>query len=299
MRRAEGQDAAVPLGVQRRREVAALWWVLRIGTWLCFVGHGAFGLRMKAGWLPLFAGVGIAGRTAYHLMPLIGATDIVVGTLLLVQPRAALTAYAVGWTIWTAALRPIAGLPVWEFVERAGNFGVPLVLLFLSAPARALDGTSRIGAWREWCSPSRARPLTPPLVPLLRWALAGTTALLLVGHAALNLLGKPELVSHAALIASGHGAELAWGSGLVELALAGLVLWRPTLALALGITGWKLATEALFLAAGAPVWEIVERGGSYAAPLALALLLWSVRDRRTRLRSVHAANSVDFLAAPR
>jgi hypothetical protein len=34
-----------------------------------------------------------------------------------------------------------------------------------------------------------------------------------------------------------------------------------------------MATEFLFVAAGAPIWEFVERAGSYAAPLALAVLL--------------------------
>jgi hypothetical protein len=41
----------------------------------------------------------------------------------------------------------------------------------------------------------------------------------------------------------------------------------------IGIALWKLATESLFVAAGAPAWEIVERGGSYAAPFALALVV--------------------------
>ncbi|HEX7879730.1 MAG TPA: hypothetical protein VF720_09990 [Candidatus Eisenbacteria bacterium] len=33
-----------------------------------------------------------------------------------------------------------------------------------------------------------------------------------------------------------------------------------------------MGSESLFLTAGAPVWEFVERGGSYAAPLALMWL---------------------------
>ena len=28
-----------------------------------------------------------------------------------------------------------------------------------------------------------------------------------------------------------------------------------------------VATELLFFGAGAPIWEVVERGGSYAAPI--------------------------------
>ena len=42
--------------------------------------------------------------------------------------------------------------------------------------------------------------------------------------------------------------------------------------LLIAIAVWKIGTEALFPIAGAPIWEFIERGGSYAAPLALALL---------------------------
>ena len=50
--------------------------------------------------------------------------------------------------------------------------------------------------------------------------------------------------------------------------MAGLLLF---------VAAWKLATEFLFVTAGAPIWEFVERAGSYAAPIALAVLL---RERR-------------------
>jgi hypothetical protein len=43
--------------------------------------------------------------------------------------------------------------------------------------------------------------------------------------------------------------------------------------LCLAIVGWKLLTEMMFLTSGAPIWEVVERGGSYGAPLALFVLL--------------------------
>ena len=48
------------------------------------------------------------------------------------------------------------------------------------------------------------------------------------------------------------------------------------------VCAWKLATESLFIVAGAPVWEIVERAGSYAAPLALAALRSAANSTRTR-----------------
>ena len=89
--------------------------------------------------------------------------------------------------------------------------------------------------------------------------------------------GKPEIVDHLALLAPLRGATLAWTFGWAEIVAAGVVLWRQPVALGLGLCGWKLATEALFVAAGAPIWEVVERGGSYAAPLALAIVAWRLR----------------------
>lgn len=259
---------------------AALWWTLRVGAFLCFVGHGAFGIITKEAWVPFFAVAGIGRATAFHLMPFIGIVDVLVGTLTLVQPRAAVTAYLVLWALWTAALRPLSGQPVWELLERAGNYGVPFALLLLTAvPARGR-------AWRAWVAPATMRPLTPPLLRQVRLTLAVTTALLLLGHGVLSLQHKPELVAHYAVLLPAHGAMLAGIFGGVEVGLAVLVLWRPSVAVGLAVCGWKLATESLFLAAGAPIWEVVERGGSYAAPLALALAAWQVRHLSRNARSL-------------
>ena len=64
--------------------------------------------------------------------------------------------------------------------------------------------------------------------------------------------------------------------GWFEIGLAALVAVRPIAGLLLFVVAWKLATESLFVVSGAPIWEFVERAGSYAAPLALAAL---VRER--------------------
>ena len=50
----------------------AAYWSLRIGSGLCFIGHGAFGIITKREWLPYFAVVGIPADWAFSLMPLIG-----------------------------------------------------------------------------------------------------------------------------------------------------------------------------------------------------------------------------------
>lgn len=259
----------------------ALWWTLRVGAALCFIGHGAFGVLTKEAWVPYFAVAGIGHATAFRLMPLIGIADIVLGVLTLVRPRPALIVYLTLWALWTAALRPLSGESGWEMVERAGNYGVPLALLLLGRPVGAAPSSGQLIDWRQWRSwlaPAALGPLTPARVRRGRLTLGLTTAALLLGHGMLALHGKPALVTHAALwglpIPAG---TLARALGGVEVALAALVLWLPTPGLALGVAGWKLVTESLFLVAGAPIWEILERGGSYAAPLALALLLWHAR----------------------
>jgi hypothetical protein len=240
-------------------------WVLRVGAFLCFVGHGAFGIIGKEAWVRYFAVAGIGREGAYALMPLVGAADILLGVLVLVRPRPALLAYMSLWAVWTAALRPLSGEPFWEALERAGNYGVPIALLLLTWPSRE---------WRAWLSPAERRPLDAVLARRLRFTLAVTTALLLIGHGALGVLGKPELVSHYSLLGlPWSGVSLSTAIGWTEIGLAAALLWRQPVWYCLVLFGWKLVTESLFLAAGAPVWEVVERGGSYAAPLALALLL--------------------------
>ena len=46
-----------------------LHWILRVACCMCYVGHGAFGIMTKVGWLPFFAVVGIPAETAWTLMP--------------------------------------------------------------------------------------------------------------------------------------------------------------------------------------------------------------------------------------
>jgi hypothetical protein len=121
--------------------------------------------------------------------------------------------------------------------------------------------TLRAGAAFDQLSVDRVRVI-------LKW----TTVLLLLGHGALGALsGKELLTSQYASI--GLPADTTMIVGWFEIALAVAVAIRPIAGLLLFISAWKIATESLFIVSGAPVWELVERGGSYAAPLALAVLV--------------------------
>ena len=63
----------------------------------------------------------------------------------------------------------------------------------------------------------------------------------------------------------------------------------PMPALLIAVAIWKVLTEALFPMSGAPIWEFVERAGSYTAPIALVLLLGSRPFTRINLtRSIAA-----------
>lgn len=251
-----------------RVSTARLIQLLRIGGALCFVGHGAFGVMTRASWLPYFALFGINHELAYRLMPIVGFMDIALGLSLLVTVRPALLAWMVVWTVQTAAVRPMSGEPVWEMLERAGNYGVPIALLMLVWPGLR---------WRDWLAEARPAPSVSPL--RVQAVLVGACVLLLVGHGMLALQGKPALVANLAAVLPAQASSLTPTLGIVELALAVGVLVAPSLPLMIVVTLWKLTTESLFLVVGASFWELVERGGSFVVPMAIAALLL-MRARR-------------------
>jgi hypothetical protein len=252
---------------------AAIPWILRTGLAMCYIGHGAFGIITKQAWLPYFAVVGINERWAWELMPWIGAMDVTMGFLVFVWPCRALFAWAAAWTLWTALLRPLAGEGWPEFFERAGNYGVPIAMLVV------------VGLQAPWFTrlPAQWPALAHNVRHRLAWTLRLTTAILLAGHAACGvILQKPTLAHHYAAFWPDNAGRMMLGVGYFEFLLVFVVLAIPLPAVLAAVCVWKLATESLFLLSGAPapVFEVTERGGSYAAPLALALLIWIDSARR-------------------
>ncbi len=245
------------------------YWILRVGAALCFIGHGAFGFITKAAWIPYFAVGGIPEAWAWRLMPLVGAVDVTVGMMVLFAPRRFALGYMTLWALWTALLRPLSGEPFFETIERAGNYGVPFALLLMSGWPRNLRG------WFSAVPPAAVSGQFAPDGRQLRTILQVTTVLLLAGHGALGAIsGKSLFATHYAAVGLPEGlmASIGW----LELGLAAVIAVRPFTSVLLFAGAWKLATESLFIAAGAPVWELVERAGSFAAPLALTLLMQRV-----------------------
>ena len=234
-------------------------WCLRIGAAACFIGHGAFGVITKEAWLPYFAVFGIGRDLAYTLMPVVGSIDIAAGVLVLLSPRPIGLLYMAIWGFMTALLRPLAGESVFETLERAGNYGVPLALLTMFS----------VGGIRGLLTPAPHRRAVNR--ELLGRVLLWSTATLLFAHGALQAFTRKPLFA-TLYGAVGFPATVTPAIGYAEMAAALAVLIAPVPALLIAIAVWKVATETLFPMSGSPVWEFVERGGSYTAPIALVLL---------------------------
>jgi hypothetical protein len=227
-----------------------------------FIGHGALGISGVAAWTSYFAVVGIPKETALHLMPYVGIFDVAMALTVLFFPMRSVILYMAGWGLWTALLRPLAGESGWEAVERTGNFGVLYALFLLAAG----------GGWKSWfyfCLVD----MTGRLRSRIAWILRLTTVLLLVGHGALNLLVRKHVFAVQYEMLGLHGAWVEPAVGAFECLLGLSVLAWPAFELLLFVLVWKLGTEALFPMAGSPIWVFIEHGGSYAAPLALALMV--------------------------
>lgn len=117
-------------------------WILRVAVAGEFIGHGVFALQGKAqwaGWISDLTGVG-SGQ-AVQLLFLVGVFDILIALIILLKPIRIALLWAAFWGFWTALVRPLVGLPFWDFIERFANWGAPLALLFILGWPKQ---------WREW-----------------------------------------------------------------------------------------------------------------------------------------------------
>lgn len=262
---------------------AVLPQILRTGVAMCFIGHGAFGLITKQAWVPYFGVAGISEPAAWQLMPWVGGMDIAIGFLAFLWPCRALFLWAAIWAVWTALLRPFAGQGWPEFFERAGNYGVPLAILVI---------VGLRGGWFQRLP--EAWTLTEASRRHVERTLRLALVTLLAGHACCALLlRKAGLAHHYEVFGVADPLAVMGAVGWFELLLAVAVLAFRVPSLIVFAVLWKIATEALFLTSGAqaPLFEVIERGGSYVVPLALAYLLTRSTESAS-LPQPHPAGSI-------
>jgi len=107
-------------------------WVLRVAVAGEFIGHGVFALQGKKDWIGWFAQFGVSDAgLAVKLLFFIGLLDIALAVLILIKPIRIALLWMTFWGFWTALLRPLVGMPIWDFVERWANWGAPLALLLM------------------------------------------------------------------------------------------------------------------------------------------------------------------------
>jgi hypothetical protein len=243
-----------------------LHWLFRLALCAEFVGHGAFGVLTKPAWVPYFTMFGFPEAWAWTLMPAVGSVDITLGVLALVAPTRAALLYMGCWAFLTALLRPLAGEGGWEFLERSYNFGVPFLMLWVHGVGTTV---------RSWFTVLTEVPrLTVARAQTAQWGLRGIMAGMLIGHGAFGLLmGKANLLGFYEAAGVGVlGVPLPTVRALIggfEMLLGVWCLEAVRPAFFLFVCAWKLGTEFLHVPAQAygAWWEVLERGGSYAAPL--------------------------------
>lgn len=266
-------EHVISTGFSRWRARPIEWtlqWILRVAVSLEFIGHGMFGVIGKQGWLAYYDVLGIPADVGWTTMPLIGAVDITLGALVLLRPTRALIAYMALWGLFTAALRPLAGQGIWELIERSYNYGVPAALL----PLYGIGHNAR-----EWFGHVREMPrLTRQRAQAFFRAFQWIIGLYLIGHGGVGLLTqRPDLIGMYDSIGLtslvSDPASLNTFIGAFEIGLGLVVLIVPATSILLFVLAWKLGTEFLYVtsdAYGAP-FEVIERAGCYAAPIAAVL----------------------------
>ena len=239
-------------------------YILRVASAMCFIGHGAFGIITKPIWCNYFALFGIDKVTAFHLMPVLGSVDIMMGMILLFRPIRAIAAWLVVWGVITALCRPLSGEPFAEFIERAGNFGAPLCLLLLA-------GGIKFNFRWLFSTINPNEPVDEKSLASVKTVLRIVVFLLLTGHGWLNLIQKPGLLNQYTALGFSNPVNVSLLAGIFEIMAAIAVLVRPARPLILIFLIWKMGSELFY--PHFEIFEWVERGGSYGSLLALFFCL--------------------------
>ena len=91
------------------------------------------------------------------------------------------------------------------------------------------------------------------------------------GHGVIALLGKPAWLKYfvAVGISESAGAFLLPLIGILDVAVALFVLFKPLKVVLGWAVLWAFVTALIRPVSGEPIWDLVERAANFMAPLAL------------------------------
>lgn len=119
------------------------------------------------------------------------------------------------------------------------------------------------------------------IIWVLRIAVAGE----FLGHGVFALKGKEQWVGWIERmlgVDAGLAAQLLFLVGLLDVAVALIVLWRPLSWVLLWATFWGFWTALVRPLMGEPVWDFIERWANWGAPLALYYILKGAGSNQTK-----------------
>ncbi len=109
----------------------------------------------------------------------------------------------------------------------------------------------------------------------IEWVLKIAVAGEFMGHGVFALQGKAQWISWIGKMigtAPETAAQILFVVGLMDLAVALIVLVKPIRIILLWATLWGFWTALVRPLVGEPIWDFVERWVNWGAPLALLLL---------------------------
>lgn len=110
----------------------------------------------------------------------------------------------------------------------------------------------------------------------IEWILKIAVAGEFIGHGVFALQGKQAWIGWFAQFGisdAGIATKLLFLIGVMDIALAVLVLVKPVRIALLWMAVWGFWTALLRPIVGEPIWDFVERWANWGAPLALLLLI--------------------------
>lgn len=121
---------------------------------------------------------------------------------------------------------------------------------------------------------------------LIQWILRVAVAGEFIGHGVFALQGKKAWIQWFTNfgMSTDTGAQLLPLIGLVDIAVALIVLLRPVRLVLLWAVIWGFWTALVRPLVGEPIWDFVERWANWGAPLALLLSLGWPRAWKEWLR---------------